>query len=510
MNIKDFVGPLLLAVGMTILFRSFWGWYKGPEINVGFVAPLSKVEQEPLYLEVDFEDDEKKVKEETVKVSTDYATFIFSNHGAVLSNLELIREMNGTKQTFTTLGQPPALEREMGAFLVALDEKTPYYYTLKEHIDDKDVIKVVYQVKGDNATVEKTFTIHKDRNEVELSLTVKPHGNQVIRSRIVFPSPFLEAIESEEQVNAISVDKSGSFIKTPEKKLNARAGFFAPELFGSENKYFIHSMVKDPDKFTKRAYYKSIDRRLLSFLEANPVDKETTWNLSFYVGPKSVASITPVSSTLDGALEYGFFSPIAKLMLYLLNLCNKYVHNYGFAIILITLLLKLLLLPFTFSGQQKMKKMQEYQKKLAYIQQRFKNDSEGLNHAREELIKKHGLPGMGGCLPLFLQIPFFVGLYSSLNNSIELYRAPFIFWIKDLSIPDPYYVLPFLIAVSAFLGSVAGQDSKGDFKQVFTAFAISLFLGAWTASMAAGLGLFIFANAFLHFVQTKGQQALGL
>ncbi len=510
MNIKDLLGPLLLAVGLTVLFRSFWGWYQGPQTDVGFVAPLSKVEQEPLYLEVDFEDDQKKNEEVLTKVSTDHANYTFSNHGAALTDLQLTRSMDGQKQVFSVLGTPPALEREMRPFLVALDEKTPYYYTFKAKNEKEDRIEVVYEVKSDRATIEKTFTVYKDRHELGIGLTITPRGNESVRTRLIWPSPFLQAIQDEEVINALSVDVTGKFVKTAEKNLDPRAGFFNPSIFGTEDKYFINSLVSDTNGFAKRAYYKSIDRRLLSFLEAQEITKEATWNMSFYIGPKEWTTIRPVNAQLEKALDYGFFSPIAKGMLYLLNLLNKYLHNYGFAILLITLLLKLLLLPFTFSGQQKMKKMQEYQKKLAYIQQRFKNDPEGLNQAREELIRKHGLPGVGGCLPLFLQIPFFIGLYSALNNSIELYRAPFIFWIKDLSIPDPYFILPLLVAISAFLGSVSAQDQKAGFKQVFIAFAISAFLGAWTSYLAAGLVLFIFANAFLHFLQTKGQQALGL
>lgn len=511
MNIRDLAGPLLLAVGVTLLLKSFWGgWYQGGEVDVGFVAPLSKVEQEPLYLEIDFDDDQKSIEEQLTTVQTDYAIFTFSNHGAVLSELSFTRQIDGVKQQFTTIGRPPALERETGAFLVALDEKTPYYYSLKDRSEEGETVKVVYEARAYSGDIEKTFIIDKKNHKLDLSLTVTPRANHALRPRIVWPSPYLNELHEEGSVNALSIDKAGKFLKTPEKKLNERSGFFGPSLFGTQDKYFIHTMITDTDTFAARAYYKSINRRLVSFLEARPTERVVTWNLGFYLGPKELRTISTVAPQLEGALDYGFFSPIAKLMLYLLNLCNRYLHNYGFAIILITFLLKLLLLPFSFTGQQKMKKMQDYQKKLAYLQQRFRNDPQGLAQAREELIRKHGLPGMGGCLPLLLQIPFFVGLYSALNNSIELYKAPFVFWIKDLSAPDPYYLLPLLIALSAFLGSVASQGSKADFKQVFVSFGVSLFLGAWTANMAAGLALFIFTNAFLHFVQTKMQQALGL
>ncbi len=509
MNMRDLVGPLLLAFGLTFLTRSIWEWYRAPQIDVGFVAPLSKVEQEPLYLEIDFDDSQKAIQEEKQLIKTDFASYEFSNHGGCVTQLALSRN-KGDDQAFTTINNPSDAQKENRAFLVALDQKTPYYYSLSDQTEDDTTIKIVYTATNQMATIAKTFIVYKNRHELGFELSIVPKKGQSVRSRVLWPSPYLEIIKDEDAISALLVDKSGSFVKTIAQKLNERAGFFAPAVFGAQNKYFIHSMVNDTHKFAQRAYYKVVNHQIISFLESTVITEPTTWTLNFYMGPKELAAITPVSKLLEGALEYGFFSPVAKGMLYLLNLCNKYFHNYGFAILFITLLLKLVLLPFTFSGQQKMKKMQEFQKKLAYLQQRYKHSPEELAQAREELIKKHGLPGLGGCLPLLLQIPFFVGLYSALNNSIELYRAPFIFWINDLSMPDHYYVLPFLIAMSAFLGSVAGQTDKIDFKQVFTAFALALFLGAWTANIAAGLALFIFANAFLHVVQTKAQQALGL
>jgi YidC/Oxa1 family membrane protein insertase len=509
MNIRDLVGPLLLAFGLTLLMKSFWGWYHAPQVNVGFVAPLSKVEQEPLYLEVDFDDSQKAVQEEKKQIKTDYARYEFSNHGACVTQLELLRNKDEA-QSFITLTNPSEAQKENRAFLVALDQKTPYYYTLTDQVEDDVSFKVIYTATNDAATIEKTFIIYKDRHELGVQLSVAPEKGQSVRARVLWPSPSLEALKGDDVISALSIDKAGAFVKTAAQQLNERAGFFAPMIFGSQNKYFIHSMVNDTHTFTQRSYYKVVNHQIVSFLEGQTVTQPTTWTLNFYMGPKELAAITPVSQKLEGALEYGFFSLIAKGMLYLLNVCNKYFNNYGFAILFITLLLKLVLLPFTFRGQQKMKKMQEFQKKLAYIQQRYKHNPEELAQAREELIRKHGFPGLGGFLPLLLQIPFFVGLYSALNNSIELYKAPFVFWIKDLSMPDQYYVLPLLIAVSAFLGSVAGRVDKVDFKQVFTAFAIAIFLGAWTANIAAGLALFIFANAFLHVVQTKGQEALGL
>jgi len=511
MNIRDLVGPFLLATGITLALGSFWNWYTAPErVDVGFVAPTSKAEQEPLYLEVDFEDSQKVTSADPVTVTTKYGIFGFSHEGATLTDLKFIRQDVRNVQEFVTIGSNSILEREMRSFLIALDEKTPYYYEFKDKQETDHSVTVSYQVKVDKGLIEKSFIIDKQKPKIDLAITITPHKGETLRPRLLWQSPWLQEIKDEDFVNAISIDKTGQFTKVLRKKLNERQGYFSPEIFGTENKYFVHALVNDPDHFVFRAYYKASSGGLLSILEAKPVTEKTTWTLSFYVGPKEFESMKLVAPRLEKTLDYGFFSPIAKGMLYLLNMVYRYTKNYGVAIVLLTVVLKLLLLPFTLSGEKKMQKMQDYQRKLQYIQQKFKNDPEELARAREELITKHGLPGMGGCLPLLIQMPIFTGLYGALNNSLELYRAPFVPWIHDLSKPDPYYVLPFLIFLGVLFGSVVSQGDKVDFKKVVTGVALALFLGAWTSSLAAGLALFIFMNTFLHFVSIKAQRMFDL
>ncbi len=512
MNIRDFVGPALLALGVTLLFRSFLSEDAVLISDTNFVAPLSKMEQEPLYLDADFDDREVAVKEELTVVSTKNSVFTFSNHGATLFHLSFIRSLEGNTQEFEIIGENSRLERQTQAFLVLLDVKTPYYYSLQGVTEDEAEIRVKYHAQNEIASIEKTFVLHKETNAMDVSLTVKPRTIQEIRARMVWPSPSLQeasGVIGDEFCGAVSINKTGSFVKTVSTKLKEREGFFAPELFGAEDKYFVYAMVGDKNHFATRAYYKVSNKLLVSFLEAKPVTEETTWTVSYYLGPKEIEALNAVDARLEKTLDYGFMSPLTKLMLTLLKVCRDYVHNFGWAIILITLLIKLILLPFTLGSTQKMKKMQEYQKKLAYINQKYKHDSEALAQARQELIEKHGMPGLGGCLPLLIQIPIFWGLYGALNNSIELYHAPFIFWIQDLSVPDQYYVLPILAVISIVLSSL-GMGKEMDFKQVFMSLAMALLVGACVANVASALVLYIFVNAFLHLVQLLVQKAFDL
>ncbi len=511
MNIRDIVGPLLLAAGVTILAQSFWGWYKGPEVSeVGFVAPLSKVEQEPLLLEVDFKDDQVKTVAAPVVIETTYGSLSFSNEGGTLSNERFVRKNSHTTQEFVVLSEETLLEREARPFLIALDEKSPFYYELTNLVQDEKSATITYRVKAEQGVIEKTFIVDKLQPKLDLSVTLTPVDGAVMRPRLIWMSPSLQEIKDSDVINAIAIDKGGHFVKTASHKLEGRKGYFAPEIFGTENKYFVHAMIKDSDNFVHRAYYKGASSSILSILEAKPVTQKTTWNLSFYIGPKDLGIIRTVAPRLEKTLDYGIFSWVTKGMLVLLNLINKYTGNYGWSIILITLLVQLLLLPLSISGEQKMRKMQDYQKKLNYIQQKYKNDPEGLAQAREEMIRKYGMPGITGCLPTLMKAPVFTGLYGALNNSIELYRAPFVGWINDLSMPDQYYVIPVLITGSVLFSGIMSQGERVEFKKVVPVAALALLLGAWTSSMAAGLGLFILANALLHGTQVKIQRMLGL
>ena len=143
---------------------------------------------------------------------------------------------------------------------------------------------------------------------------------------------------------------------------------------------------------------------------------------------------------------------------------------------------------------------------MAYLEQKYKGDKQALEAARMELLQKEGLP-LGGCLPLLLQLPFLAALQSGLNNSFELYRAPFILWIKDLSIADPYYILPFLILVFFLLGGFMSQKGAGARQNIWMILGAVVFM-AFTANLSAGLCLCILGNIALHTIQTELQKVI--
>ncbi|MDD8060611.1 MULTISPECIES: membrane protein insertase YidC [Shewanella] len=179
----------------------------------------------------------------------------------------------------------------------------------------------------------------------------------------------------------------------------------------------------------------------------------TTQKISsqFYVGPKNQKALSAISETLNLVVDYGFLWWLAIPIHWLLMFYQSFVGNWGMAIILITLTVRGLLYPLTKAQYSSMAKMRNLQPKLAEMKERFGDDRQKMGQAMMELYKKEKVNPMGGCLPILLQMPIFIALYWVLLESYELRHAPFMLWIDDLSVQDPYYVLPLLMGVSMFL-----------------------------------------------------------
>ncbi|GAM08500.1 membrane protein insertase YidC [Geobacter sp. OR-1] len=170
-----------------------------------------------------------------------------------------------------------------------------------------------------------------------------------------------------------------------------------------------------------------------------------------YFGPKDLEVLKAQGSRLEEVIDFGWFSAIAKPLLITIKFFKKYVGNYGLAIIIITIILKILFYPLTHTSYKSMKEMQKLQPKMQELKEKFKNDKDGMNRAVMELYKAHKVNPLGGCLPMVVQIPVFFALYKALMFSIELRHAPFYFWIQDLSAKDPYYVTPLVMGVTMFI-----------------------------------------------------------
>lgn len=188
-------------------------------------------------------------------------------------------------------------------------------------------------------------------------------------------------------------------------------------------------------------------------------DSDATLECVYFLGPKDSGQLEAAPNNLDRAIDYGFFSIIAKPLIWLLRFLYGYVHNYGVAIILMTVLIKILFWPLSQKSYKSMQQMKQLQPMMTKLREKYANDKEALNREVMQLYKTYKVNPAGGCLPILVQIPVFFGLYQALLNAIELRHAPFIAtlpftdvpWLADLSARDPFFITPLVMGATMFL-----------------------------------------------------------
>jgi len=232
------------------------------------------------------------------------------------------------------------------------------------------------------------------------------------------------------------------------------------------------------------------------------IHADTDIQLSGYMGPKEHKALAALDPRLTNIIEYGWFTFIAKPMFLMLQFIHDYVGNWGWTIVFVTILIKLILFPLSHKGMVSMNRLKELAPKVKAIQEKYKDDKQKASMHMMELYKKEGANPMGGCLPVLLQIPVFFSIYRVLLNSIELKGAEWILWIHDLAEMDPYFVLPILMGATMFLQQKITPNTMTDpMQQKMFQFlpVVFTFFFLW---FPAGLTLYWFINNLF----TIGQQ----
>ncbi len=173
--------------------------------------------------------------------------------------------------------------------------------------------------------------------------------------------------------------------------------------------------------------------------------------MPLYAGPQEQDTLKGIAKDLNRVVDYGMFTVIAAPMFWLLNFLHSLIGNWGWAIIAMTVIIRLVFFPLNAAAARSMAKMRVVAPKLKALQEQFKEDKQQLQLKMMEMYKQEKINPLGGCLPILVQMPFFIALYWVLLSAAELRYAPWLGWITDLSAPDPYFILPALYALSAFL-----------------------------------------------------------
>jgi YidC/Oxa1 family membrane protein insertase len=224
-------------------------------------------------------------------------------------------------------------------------------------------------------------------------------------------------------------------------------------------------------------------------------------DFSGYVGPKDYEGLFRIDHRLTDAIEYGWFTFIAKPLFLFLAYIHSIVGNWGWAIVIMTILIRLVLYPLTYKGMVSMNKLKELSPKIKELQAKYKGEPQKLNAHMMELYKKHGANPMGGCLPILMQIPIFFAIYRVLSNAIELKAAPWIFWVEDLAAMDPYFILPVLMGATMFLHQRITPTNFTDPMQEKIMKFLPLIFTFFFVTFPAGLTLYWFINNLFSIAQ---------
>ena len=333
-----------------------------------------------------------------------------------------------------------------------------YKYVLQDG-DDELVVPLFWSEKGIN--VVKTYRFKRGDYLIDVGHKVENNTGsdwqgsqyrQIQRSRPLTKSRILITYtgavyyneeEKYEKIDFDDMEDSQLKLESPDGWIAMLQHYFLSAWIPSQQEtnlvYSIANIKQIPATYT-------IGLRSENLLVTPGNSAEFTSQL--FVGPKLVNRLQEISPGLELTVDYGVLTFLSKPLYWLLSFYQSYVGNWGLAIILLTLTIKAVFFKLSETSYRSMAKMRKVGPRLKALKERYGSDRQKMNKAMMELYKTEKINPMGGCLPILVQIPVFIALYWALLESVALRQAPFIFWIKDLSVMDPYFVLPVIMGVS--------------------------------------------------------------
>ena len=386
----------------------------------------------------------------------------------------------------------------------------------------KECVLTFFSEIPGTARVVKTYRFRADTYTVDMEVTVENLSGSTIADQLGISSyamPF-DAKESSYNRAHVTVLQQKELENIDRKSLAKETPVFEAPVrwMAFQNNYFLQAMVP-----VAEAHYKLVPRLLNPKLglvqmvyltdpfQLAPKGTATVKNL-YYFGPKEMDQLKRAGHDLERALDFGWFTFLAKPLLIFLKWLYKYSHNYGVAIIILTVVIKILFWPLTHKSYKSMQMMKKIQPKMAQIREKYKDDREKMNQELMMLYRTYKVNPLGGCLPMVLQIPVFFALYRMLYGAIELRHQPFWLWINDLTAPDrldvgfqiPYLgglpVLTLLMGVSMFIQQKM-TPASGDPRQEKMMLMMPVIFTVFFINFPSGLVLYWLVNNILSIVQ---------
>jgi len=347
-----------------------------------------------------------------------------------------------------------------------------------------------------------TLTQNLSNLTVTKEITFKNDGTYIININLSKPTEFFITNGEHPIAERDKFVFNGVIIEKPDDTLEKIAEGDADEIISIPNAKYLASS----DKYYTSVFYdfKNGLNTVVTPEGENPapfVKASNSTTINGYIGAKSFDKLNAIDPQLTNVIEYGFFTFISKPMFTFLKYIHSIIGNWGWTIVFATILIKLFLFPLTFKGMLSMNKMKELAPKMKELKEKYKGEPQKLNAKMMELYKKHGANPMGGCLPMILQIPVFFAIYRVLLNAFDLKQASWILWYNDLSVMDPYFVLPILMGATMFWQQHITPTNYTDPMQEKIMKFLPLIFTFFFITFPAGLTLYWFTNNLFTIAQ---------
>ncbi len=383
-----------------------------------------------------------------------------------------------------------------------------------ELAEGKDSVQVrLTATTAEGALVTKVYTFHRGSYLIDVSYEIDNKGKTPVDADAYFQlvrddsAPAGDSKFVPTYTGPAVYTEEAKFQKTSFSDVEKNKATFAAEAnngwVAMLQHYFVSAWL--PAKGLKHTnYVRALDNKQFSAgvrysIPAIEPGKSGGTSISLYAGPAE-STLDAIAPGLGLTIDYGLLTPIAKPLFIGMSYIHGWVQNWGVAIIILTILIKLVFFPLSAASYRSMAKMRVVAPKLQKIKEQYADDRERLHKAMMELYKTEKINPMGGCLPMLIQIPVFISLYWAILSSVELRHAPFFAWITDLSSPDQYYVLPALMAASMLLQTKL-NPAPPDPMQAQIMQTMPFIFGVVFFFFPAGLVLYSVVNNVLSILQ---------
>jgi YidC/Oxa1 family membrane protein insertase len=408
---------------------------------------------------------------EKITITTDLLKAEINTAGAELTRIELLQHKDSADQTRNVVLMESGSGRTYVGQSGLIGAGAPNHRSLFtarpgiRTLEGANSVQLILDAEQDGVKLTKTYTFKRGEYEIELSHEVT-NGS----SAAISPSVYVQLVRDSSKLEGDSRFYStftGPAIYTDAEKFrkvtfeDIDKGKQPPSAqtdkgwIAMVQHYFV-SAFQPLDKGTYELFTRKIDDKLYAVGTiiklgniAPGANVKSTGKL--YTGPQESANLEKFAPDFDLVKDYGWLTLIAKPIFWLMEQIHKLLNNWGWTIIVLTIMIKLAFFPLSAASYRSMAKMKLVTPKMTAIRERHKGDPQQMNAAMMELYKTEKINPLGGCLPVVVQIPVFIALYWVLLASVEMRHAPWLGWIQDLAAPDPWYILPVIMAVSMFV-----------------------------------------------------------